>query len=512
MCKKGVLPGHIKILLILFIFLLSSVDSAGQKKRRINILNAETLEFDEKLGDNVQRLKGDVQFENKGLLLFCDSAYFYPNNFVIAFSRVHANRGDTLHLYSDILEFDGDSQMAIAKGNVLMRDRDMLLSSNEIYFDINENTSSYFSGGKIINKENILTSIKGYYNSNTKLFSFKDSVQLINPEYTMYTDTLQFNTVSEIAYFMGATTIISEESTIYTEKGWYNTQSDQSELSLNNILRTEDQTLKADSILYNRSDGLARAFFNIMIEDTANNMTITGELGHFNQNTNRSFVTERATMIQAFDEDTMYLHADTLWVFRDTVENFNEIYAYYNSRFYRPDLQGVCDSLVYIQKDSLIRMYTNPILWSEKNQITGDYIELLIYDNEIRQLNIDKNAFIISQVDSIHYNQIKGREMVAKFKDNEMERIFVNGNGQTIYFAQDEEKEPKTLIGVNKLDCSNIIVYLKDSEINNMTFLKQPTGVMTPMDKASPANMRLEGFEIKKDEKPLSKEDIYTRH
>jgi lipopolysaccharide export system protein LptA len=501
-------PQLYKAIFIFFIFSLSYSSIYGQKKTRINIVNAETLEYDINLGANVQRLKGDVQFENKGLLLFCDSAYFYPNNFIEAFGRVHANRGDTIHLHSDELEFDGDKQVAMAIGNVRLSDKEMLLESNKLYFNIKENTSSYYDGGIIHNKKNTLTSKRGFYNSNTKVFSFKDSVQLKNPEYTMYTDTLQFNTFSEIAYFFGSTTIISKESTIYTEKGWYNTQTDKSELTLNNELRSAEQTLYADSILYDRHLGRSRAFFNILISDSTNKLAITGEYGVYNQNTSRSYVTEKATMIQAFDEDSLFLHADTLWLYRDTVSNLNEIFAYNNARFFKPDFQGVCDSLVYIQKDSLIRMYTDPILWSETNQITGDYMEILIYDDEIQQLNIDKNAFIISEVDSVHFNQIKGRNMVALFKNNEMDRIFVNGNGQTIYFAE-EEKAPKSIIGINNLDCSNIVVIIEDSKIKNMTFLDQPKGVMTPMDQADPTKMKLPGFKINNNAKPRSKEDIY---
>jgi lipopolysaccharide export system protein LptA len=501
--------GYTRIFL-LFIFLLS-FSSVSAQKRTINILNAETLEYDDDLGDNVQRLKGDVQFENKGLLLYCDSAYFYPNNFIEAFGKVHANKGDSVHLYSNELEFDGDKQIAVAIGEVQLKDREMSLKTDRLNFDIKENTSSYFTGGEIINKDNTLSSKRGYYNSVTKIFSFKDSVILKNPEYTMYTDTLQFNTVSEIAYFLGPTTIISKESIIYTEKGWYNTQSNKSELSQKNRLSTDEQTLDADSILYNRNNGIARAFSNIVIIDTTNKITIKGEIGIYNQKTQRSFVTDRATMIQAFDEDSLFLHADSLWVHRDTLEKQNEIFAYYNSRFFKSDLQGVCDSLVYIQKDSLIRMYTEPIIWSEGNQLTGEYMELYVYDGELKQLNIDKNAFIISEVDSSHFNQIKGREMRAMFKNNEMDRIYVNGNGQTVYFAEEEKKkDKKKIIGVNNLDCSDIIVYVKESEIHSMTFLQQPNGVMTPIKKANSSQLKLEGFILRTDEKPLSKEDIYT--
>lgn len=511
MFRRWDLSGHSKLFPLLFIFILALTDVVAQKKTTINILNAETLEYDDKLGVNVQRLKGDVQFENKGMLLYCDSAYFYPQNYIEAFGRVHANKGDTIHLYSQELKFNGDQQVAIATGDVKLKDREMSLSTESLNFDIKENTSSYYTGGVIVNKKNTLTSKRGYYNSSTKIFSFKDSVQLKNPDYTMYTDTLQFNTVSEIAFFMGPTTIYSEESTIYTEKGWYNTLTDKSELSQNNRLSTEDQTLDADSILYNRNIGLAKAFSNIVISDTANKIIITGNIGQYNQKSQRSYVTDRATMIQIFEEDSLFLHADSLWVYRDSLEKQNEIYAYYGAKFFKPDLQGVCDSLVYIQKDSLIRMYQEPILWSESNQITGEYMELLLFDGEIKQLNIKQDAFIISEVDSTHYNQIKGRDMKALFENNEMERIYVNGNGQTVYFAEDENKKPKKrLIGVNNLDCSDIIVYVKESKIHSMTFMQQPTGVMTPMKKADPSKMKLEGFILKNDEKPLSKEDIYS--
>lgn len=507
--KKGDIPSHIKTLLLLLIFIFSVNDFFGQERRRINIINAETLEYSDQLGDNVQRLKGNVQFENKGTLLFCDSAYFYPNNYIEAFGNVHVNKGDSIHLYSDILNFYGDKQLAIAFINVNLNDKDMHLSTDELHFNLKDNVSSYFTGGIIVNKENTLVSKRGYYNSNTNMFSFKDSVELSNPKYSIVTDTLQFNTVTEIAYFLGPTTIYSKESTIYTEKGWYNTQTDKSELTENNILTTDDQKLMADSILYDRNSGIGEAFYNVSISDSINKLLIIGDYGLYNQQTNRSFVTEKATMIQAFTDDTLFLHADSLWVYRDTVESLNEVYAYYNARFFKPDIQGVCDSLVYIQKDSLIRMYTEPVLWSKQNQITGDSIEILLYDGEIKQLNINSHAFIISEVDSIHYNQIKGRNMIAKFKNNEMDKIYVNGNGQTIYFAQEESEDAKKFIGVNILDCANIIVQVVDSEIKNMTFLTLPSGSLIPMEKASPSIMRLQDFKLKDDEKPLSKEDIY---
>jgi lipopolysaccharide export system protein LptA len=495
--------------LLIILWLLSGVNAQAQKSR-IRILNALTLEYDDNLGKDVQRLKGSVKFENKGSILDCDSAYFYPNNNIEAFGHIHLNQGDTLHLNSDLLHYNGTNKITTVAGNVVLSDRDMTLITEKLVFIQDENLAYYSNGGKIINKDNTLTSKKGYYNTATKMLSFKDSVELHNPEYKMFADTLRFNINTEIAYFDGPTTIVSDDSKMYTEKGWYDTKTDYTELTLNNWFESDTQHLRADSLLYDRSLKLGKAFYNVAITDTTNKLLITGEYGQYDQTTNRSFVTEKATMVQTFDTDSLFLHADTLRLYHDTINDLNEVYAFYNVRFFKPDIQGICDSLTYLQKDSIIRMYDDPVLWSKNNQLSGDTVEIELYGGEIKQLNLRKNAFIISRVDSSdYYNQIKGRNMKAIFKQNELNRIYVNGNGQTVYFAKSGEGESAKMIGMNKADCSNILVMVVESQINKILFLDQPTGSLIPLSKIDPSQLKLKGYNLRNDDQPKDKDDIY---
>lgn len=495
--------------LVVVIF-LAPISEIKAQKTRVRILNAETLEYDDKLGKDVQRLKGNVKFENKGSILDCDSAYFYPNSDIEAFGHIHLNQGDTLHLNSDRLHYNGKDRITNVAGNVILSDPEMTLISDYLVFIQEENLAYYTTGGKIINKDNVLTSKKGYYNTSSKMLSFKDSVVLHNPDYDMYADTLRFNVHSEIAFFTGPTTIISEDSKMYTEKGWYDTKVDYAELTLNNWFESDTQHIIADSLLYDRSIKLGKAFYNVVITDTTNNLIITGEYGQYNQVTNRSYVTDSATMIQTFEIDTLFLHADTLRLYHDTITDLNEVYANYDVRFFKPDMQGICDSLTYVQKDSLIKMFDDPVLWAKKNQLTGDTIEIEIHGGEIKQLNLYNHSFIISQVDSsIYYNQIKGRDMKAIFKDNDLNRIYVNGNGQTIYFAKDAENEKGKIIGMNKADCSNILVMVTDNEISKILFLDQPTGALTPLSKIDPSVLKLKDYNLRDEERPKNKEDIY---
>ena len=495
---------------LLLLFTLISGYSVNAQKTRIRILNAETLEYDDKLGKDVQRLKGNVKFENKGSILNCDSAYFYPNSDIEAFGHIHLNQGDTLHLNSDRLHYNGTNKVTNVAGNVILSDPDMTLISDYLVFIQEENMAYYTTGGKIINKENVLTSKKGYYNTASKMLSFKDSVELHNPDYDMYADTLRFNVHSEIAFFTGPTTIISEDSKMYTEKGWYDTKVDYAELTLNSWFESETQHIVADSLLYDRSLKLGKAYFNVVITDTTNNLIISGEYGQYNQTTNRSYVTDSATMIQTFEIDSLFLHADTLRLYHDTINDLNEIYANYNVQFFKSDMQGICDSLTYIQKDSLIKMFDDPVLWAKKNQLSGDTIEIEIYGGEIKQLNLYNHSFIISQVDSsIYYNQIKGRDMKAIFKDNDLNRIYVNGNGQTLYFAKDSENEKGKIIGMNKADCSNLLVMVTNNEISKILFLDQPSGSLTPLSKIDQSALKLKDFRLRDEERPKNKDDIY---
>ncbi|HRN42329.1 MAG TPA: OstA-like protein, partial [Vicingus sp.] len=102
------------------IFLLgTTVNSFSQKTSQIEVLNANSLEFDQSLGNNAKRLIGDVQFKHDNALMFCDSAYFYSEtNSMDAFGRVRITQGDTLQLFGDSLNYSGVTKKALLRGNI----------------------------------------------------------------------------------------------------------------------------------------------------------------------------------------------------------------------------------------------------------------------------------------------------------------------------------------------------------------------------------------------------------
>lgn len=551
--------------LIPFLFLFFA--APAQEKSKIELLGANTLKFDEKMGVDAQRLIGNVRFRHKGAVMYCDSAYLYnKSNSLDAFGNVKIVQGDTLTLTSDKLYYNGNTQYVKVRDQVELKDKEMTLKTNTLDYNRQTGEAIFYDRGVITSRanDNKLIACEGIYNSPTSFFYFRDSVFLENPKYRVETDTLNYDNTREIAYFQGPTYIYSEENTIYCENGWYDTQKDISQFNENAVIYNGQQKLKGDSIWYSRNEGLGRAYIDVSVQDTVDQYIINGDYGEYNEATGKNMVTGNAEMIQYDQLDSLFLHSDTLLAIRDSVKG-NTVHAYPGVKFFKKDIQGAADSLVFSEADSLIEMYTNPVLWSQDLQITGDTILIKTFDGVIQNLFVFENAFMINQLDTSKYNQIKGRRLTGFFKNNDLYKVLIKGNGESLYYATEEipdtsstasrtdsisatEMENDSLrttegntvpdssdtnllvedsarvgtdtlavesktklkyIGVNKSICSNILIYLTNNQVKRIVFLKKPNGKFHPMHKFPQDLAKFDGFSWEVDRRPMSRRDIF---
>ena len=216
-------------------------------------------------------------------------------------------------------------------------------------------------------------------------------------------------------------------------------------------------------------------------------------------------VTDSAVYMNYNEKDTLFLHADTLRTVPDTIPDEKIVFAYRKVRFFRTDMQGVCDSMVYFTRDSVIQLHYSPVLWSDIHQLSADLIEMQQFENAPDQLRLTRNSFIISKQDSNRFDQIKGKEMIGYVVANELNRIDVNGNGQTLYYAIEKEE----IIGLNRAESSKISIRFKEGKINTISFLKAPEGELKPLAQLTEDDKKLKGFDWKIDMRPLSKSDIF---
>lgn len=500
-----------KIIILFLFFFLGLGNSFSQKKAKIEFLGSDALYGFKKNGISGQRVIGNARFKHDGALMLCDSAYFYPgNNSMEAFGSIQVNQLDGSVLYGDRLEYDGNTKVAVVTGKeVKLVAEDFELITNRLIFNRLTNITSYYTGAVITSKtdDSVLESKRGYFLTDQSLFKFKDSVVVTNPEYTINSDTLWYNSATKLVDFLGPTVIKGEDNLIYCENGWYNAKTDHSKYFKNAYIISDGKRMEGDTLFYDRNIGYGQVDWNIRIIDTAENIIISGEHGRIYEKKDSAVVTDNSLLTQIFDNDTISIHADTFKVYRDS-QGKQFLFAYYGVKIFKSDLQGSCDSISYSISDSSIRMYENPILWSAESQLTADSIEIRIKNSKIHSLYLDRKAFIISEIDTLRYNQIRGRNMTGYFSEGKLKTIFVKGNGQTTYYGQDDLEK---FIGVNIAESSDIRIVLGESKIESITFLGKPKSKMHPMGELDPIiDLRYPGFKWLDEYRPKTRESLFV--
>lgn len=480
--------------------LLSILSWSQEESKQIRIVKTNTLRQVQGQGQNYIRLIGDVQLAHEGALMFCDSAHVYRStNSVIAYQNVHINQGDTLHLYGDLLKYNGRTRMIDIQGNVELRDPEMNLKTSALRYNRNTEMGYYTTGAEIIGPSQRLWSQRGTYNSATDVLLFKDSVRLVTENYTVHSDTMMYLSALERTWFYGYTEIIGESGNIYCRKGFFDALNETSWFVDSVYIYNESQLIRGDSVFYDQSEDYGKVYNNVYLRDTAEGYIVRGGYAHYKQATSYAFVTGNPVYSLDVDGDTLHLAGDTLLTYRlnDTSERFLKVY--YNVKIFKSDFQGRCDSLFYSEVDSTFKLYNSPILWTGTNQMTSDHMDLKLRNGNMDSLFMTGNAFLMSETEEVLYDQIKGKDMYGKFSNNALESIFVSGNGQTVYNAYDENQE---LIGVNRADCSDLEIRVHDNKIDRIIFLVKPNATLYPVDQVPVGEQRLKGFRPRYDERP----------
>ncbi len=476
---------------------------------KIILEKADSWNYNKEIKQDVQRLLGNVIFVHDSAYLYCDSAYLYEDdNKVTAYGNVRVKLSDTLNLYSDSLRYNGNTKVAWANSNVRLIDNQTILTTDTLIYDRKTQIARYDYWGKIVNDRNILVSEHGYYYTDKKEFFFKNKVLLLHPDYTMHSDTLMYNTVTEVAYFLGPSNITSKDKkdSIYCENGWYNTRFDFARFRDQAKIYHEVSMLTGDSLYYERKNGFGQVFKNALLIDTVQHILLMGNYGELQRKRGFAFMTDSAVAVMVDKKDSLFLHSDTVWAKFDSLQSIRKVFFYYKVKFFRTDLQGMCDSLVYFSGDSSMTMYQNPVLWSGLNQLTADSVRLTIRNSQADSLKMYNSAFIISKDDSIRYNQIKGRNLLARFRNNELYKIRIIGNAETIYYAREEDR---SLIGINKVQSAEMLIFLENNDLRTITYIGKPDAHLYPEKMVPPQELKLKNFKWLQDRRPLNKQEIF---
>jgi len=491
---------QLKILVLVGILGLSG-SVYGQKK--VKLQQADSLVGSVKPdGERFDRVLGNVIFRQKETSIFSDSAHFYrKRNFIEAFGHVRIEEGDSVTITAGKLIYNGNEKTAKLRKNVIFHKLDqMKLYTDFLNYDRVRQEAKYFNGGKLVDSTNVLTSGRGYYQVNTNMASFKRNVVGTNKDYTLKSDTLQYNTRSKIVFFRDETEVTNQQGDVATYyEGTYNTQAQKSDLAKGEV-DSESYTLTGDKLRLDERRKYYTATGNVEMISKEQDIIITGDDSYFDKMKGISKVYGNALMKKVMAQDTLYLTADTLVAIENEDPTKKRLLAYKNVKIFKTDLQGRADSLAYHTSDSVLYFYNDPVLWTTGNQLTADSINVRIANGSIDKLNLNINSFVISKDSIANFNQIKGRKMVGIFNQGQLSHVDVNGNGESLFFALDEEEI--AMVGMNKILCSNMVIKFKNNKADNASFYVKPDASFIPPHELTDEQTQLKGFKWRAEEKP----------
>ena len=511
--------GHrtiIVVVLCLFELCLVSRSIAGTGKKadeKVYLVHADELRYDQ-YGPvpDAQIVKGRVHFTHKGSSLWCDSAYFYQqSNSVKAFGHVRYVQGKEVSLKADRAAYDGIRQLLEARNNVVLTHGNKTLYTDSLDYDRFNDYAYFFEGGRLVDGKDRLVSDWGDYNLKTREATFWYNVKMRSGDRTVTTDELHYDTQKSLAHVVGPSKIIQNGSVINTSDGYFDSKSDRAEMYGRSTVVDKDKEITGDSLFYNKRTGLARGLGNVVYVDKRNRNQLTGQRLIYNEKTGYGFATGHALVKDYSQEDTLYMHADSMKVYTfniNTDSMYRKVHCFNHVKVYRQDIQAICDSLVFNSQDSCMTMYRDPIAWTGTRQILGEIIKVYMNDSTVREAHVINQALSVERIPGEKYfNQLSSKEISGYFIKGKIRRVFASGNAKAIFYPIDDKDS--TLQGHIYIETDTIKMFISPERKLEKIWTPKNTGVMLPMTQIPAEKLKLPEFAWFEELRPTDPEDVF---
>jgi lipopolysaccharide export system protein LptA len=478
---------------------------------------------------------GHVRLKQDNTLFFCDSAVINRNGKIMeAFGNIHINDSDSVHTYAQYLIYHMDTKIATLKKKVKMTDGKGVLTTEELEYDTRYKIGTYKNGGKVVDGKTVLTSKEATYYADLKDAYFKKDVKLRDPQYNLDTDSLLYNTSAGLATFITKTYIKdSSGRTIETSEGYYDMRNKIARFGKRPVIKDNKGVyVTGDEINSDDATGQTVIRGNAVYKDSAQNISVIANEMYSNSKTNTFLATRNPLMIIKQNEDSIYITADTLYsarladikdstyteMVRDTIKNVTVVntkdtadiryfQGFHHVRIFSDSLQAVCDSMFYSAKDSVFRLFTNPIVWATGNQVSGDTIYLFTKNQKADRLYVVDNSIAINKSGENMFNQIAGRTLNGYFKDGNIDYFRAKGSpAQSVYYVKDEDDG---LVGVNSATADVIDMTFLDKELQKVIFRSEVSGTMYPIKQLPEEKKQLRNFNWQEAKRPKTKYELF---
>lgn len=484
--------------LLLLISLMTQGKSWAQQSSTLEIISADLLQG----ASGFERLLGAVKMKHQNSLIYCDSAHFYRGeNRAQLFGRVRIeDEKDPITTKSSYAEYDGNTKIAKLRKNVVFTNQKTTLYTEFLDYNRETNVANYFDKGKVVDSVNVLTSETGIYEINYERISFQQDVVLVNPDYTLKTNDLIYLTVPKTAQTQGLTNIVSKEGyNLDAQKGsFYDTQKKQFRF-FDGLVETEESRVKADELFYDELEAYYEGKKDVRVLNKERKVEVFGDVGKYWEKRKYSEVFGNALVRRYFEKDTLFMAADTLISHDNEADSIKYLLAYHGVRLVKSDLSGKADSLFYNYSDSSIQLFKDPVMWNQKSQISADSMVFFIANEKLDRVYMKDKAFAIMTDTLLNFNQMKGRKMTGYFLEGQIQKLVIEGNGESLYYALEADTLTQ---GVNRILSATIELTFDDGYVKKSNFGIRPDGKFIPVQKIDEKNGQLEGFKWRIGDRP----------
>jgi lipopolysaccharide export system protein LptA len=468
------------------VFLLPSVLSS----QPIN-LKAKRMKSMEVNGHKGQLLRGNVQFEQEGSVVYCDEAIFDPVDDVLrGTGNVKITNTNGTKVTGDRLVYNNASKLARVEGAVKLTDQDLEIETPWLEYQTTSRIGSYGSGAFIKDGENYLKSRVGYYDPNNKQVRFKTNVILETPDYIIQTDTLVYHTEDKVAHFYRYTQINSDKEQIILFKGYYDTDKRKGYFTDGFNYTSNEQHLMADTAIFDETNGFGVAIGNVWMYDSSENAQVWGNRAIYRKGLHWVQVYGNALAVKA-DKDSMYIYGDTLTVWKDTVKRAQYTQALGSVRLFQKNNAATAGKLLYSSLDSTIRLRGKPVVWDSASRLSGDSINFQIEQKKLRYGSLFYHALIVMKEDSSHYSQIQGDSVFYQMDTQQrIEKSWVYRKGKSVYYIR-ENNEVTSAVSV---ESEHMKFAFNQNQIDKVHFYIKPKGAVYPLDQLPDDKRNLDRF------------------
>ncbi len=479
------------------------------------VLRTQFLDFDTK--ENIGHFYDGGTIDTKENLIESSEGYYYSNHKLFVFKDSVEMRNETYLIRSDSGRYNTNTDIATFETNTKIWHDDGFLSCDNGWYDKPRDYFHFSKNAYILSGEREMWADSIFYNRKDSVGDLYGHIQVHDTLKTFYTfgneghfsekpDRVMMTRTPSVAYytnednkpdtlFIRADTLrfFSDPNPAFYAKDSIVSQKADSlptavSIPSNNIpLPARDSTiLPPIDTASTLRDSLAKSTSAAVMPDSSGKTTITKDLE----------APSPKLSVPSADTVTAPLPDSTI----------RQLFAYFKVRIYRSNVQGVGDSLAYSSLDSLARMFGKPALWNEQQQITSDEMHFLTNQQEIIRADFLQNAFIIANEQDSFYNQVKGRDIIGYFRDNDIYRMDVMGGAQTIYYMQ----EDSVVANANLAESAGMQIDIAKRKIRRIKYISQPVSDTYPLDKLPRDKGHLKGFLWRDAERPKSRWEVCT--